>query len=225
MERGRKGSQTTEAIKKTDNRGRKKTRRGRRVGSARHLVGPNELPRPDRVPGRLPGECKTLSPRLSAEPRWQKLPCKIKFDIPNAGHLEGPAEKHACPPLPPPLLTLLLTLSYQLREGTTIELPYWLAGTLSAKSVASLPQPLHAPSRITDTLHSPRRDMIFINLPKPYTARIRNALAASSESVNLRNLGGGGGAFYAGGNRLSNLCVNRYCAEDPKARDVGAPRS
>ncbi|KAM0748616.1 hypothetical protein T439DRAFT_327880 [Meredithblackwellia eburnea MCA 4105] len=92
----------------------------------------------------------------------QKLPCKIKFDIPNSGHLEGTAEKH-------------------LREGTTLELPFWLAATLSAK------------------------DMVDIFTPRPYNSRVRNALSASAESVNLRNLGGGGGAFYAGGTRLTSL--------------------
>lgn len=46
-----------------------------------------------------------------------------------------------------------------------------------------------------------------LGLPKPYTARVRNALSASAESVNLRNLGGGGGAFYAGGSRLESLYV------------------
>jgi GINS complex subunit 3 len=50
-------------------------------------------------------------------------------------------------------------------------------------------------------------DMLNLNLPKPYTTRIRNALDASATSVNLRNLGGGGGAFYAGGIRLEALCV------------------
>jgi GINS complex subunit 3 len=47
--------------------------------------------------------------------------------------------------------------------------------------------------------------MISIQMPKPYTSRVRNALAAAPESVDLRNLGGGGGAFYAGGIRLDGL--------------------
>ncbi|KAI5474898.1 GINS complex, subunit Psf3 [Pseudohyphozyma bogoriensis] len=100
----------------------------------------------------------------------QKLPCKIKLNIPNCGHLEGNAEQH-------------------LKEGTTLELPYWLAGVLSD------------------------RDVLDLTMPRPYTARIRNALAASPDSVNLRNLGGGGGAFYAGGNRLDGLTDDPTLAE------------
>lgn len=53
--------------------------------------------------------------------------------------------------------------------------------------------------------HTQCRDMVSIQMPKPYTSRVRNALAAAPESVDLRNLGGGGGAFYAGGIRLDGL--------------------
>jgi len=49
------------------------------------------------------------------------------------------------------------------------------------------------------------RDMIDLTLPRPYNATVRNALAASPEAVHLRNLGGGGGSFYAGGVRLLSL--------------------
>lgn len=49
--------------------------------------------------------------------------------------------------------------------------------------------------------------MVDLNLPRAYGTRVRNALVASAESVNLRNLGGGGGAFYAGGTRLTELWV------------------
>ncbi|GAA5859793.1 hypothetical protein JCM5296_003644 [Sporobolomyces johnsonii] len=97
----------------------------------------------------------------------QKLPCKVLFDIPNSGHLEGSADK-------------------DLRAGTALELPYWLAAKLSEE------------------------DMIDLTLPRPYNPQVRNALAASPESVHLRNLGGGGGAFYAGGVRLLSL------TEDPQ---------
>ena len=51
--------------------------------------------------------------------------------------------------------------------------------------------------------------MVEIQMPKPYTSRVRNALAAAPESVDLRNLGGGGGAFFSGGIRLDGLCVRR----------------
>lgn len=49
--------------------------------------------------------------------------------------------------------------------------------------------------------------MLNISLPKPYATRIRNALDASANSVNLRNLGGGGGAFYAAGTRIEEMYV------------------
>ncbi|GAA5832579.1 hypothetical protein JCM5353_002197 [Sporobolomyces roseus] len=96
----------------------------------------------------------------------QRLPSKVLFDIPNCGHLEGSADK-------------------DLRQNTTLELPYWLATKLSEE------------------------DMIDLTLPRPYNATVRNALAASPEAVHLRNLGGGGGSFYAGGVRLLSL------TEDP----------
>ncbi|GAA5857060.1 hypothetical protein JCM8547_007937 [Rhodosporidiobolus lusitaniae] len=97
----------------------------------------------------------------------QRLPAKVLFDIPNSGHLEGSAEK-------------------DLKAGSTLELPFWLASQLSEK------------------------DMIDLTLPRAYSPMVRNALQASPESVHLRNLGGGGGSFYAGGMRLLTL------SEDPE---------
>lgn len=43
-----------------------------------------------------------------------------------------------------------------------------------------------------------------LKVPRSYGPRVRNALTASARSVNLRNLGGGGGAFYAGGALLAH---------------------
>ncbi|BGP28674.1 DNA replication protein [Rhodotorula toruloides] len=91
-----------------------------------------------------------------------KLPSKVLLDIPNAGHLEGGTDK-------------------DLRAGTSLELPFWLASKLS------------------------EQDTIDLTLPRAYSPMVRNALSASPESVHLRNLGGGGGAFYAGGMRLLSL--------------------
>ncbi|GAA5888163.1 hypothetical protein JCM16303_003763, partial [Sporobolomyces ruberrimus] len=68
-----------------------------------------------------------------------------------------------------------------LRENTVLELPYWLAMKLSDQ------------------------DIVGLTLPRPYNQTVRNALSASPESVHLRNLGGGGGSFYAGGVRLLSL--------------------
>lgn len=47
--------------------------------------------------------------------------------------------------------------------------------------------------------------MIDLTLPRPYNSTVRNALNALPEAVHLRNLGGGGGSFYAGGVRLLSL--------------------
>ncbi|GAA5831228.1 hypothetical protein JCM3766R1_002974 [Sporobolomyces carnicolor] len=101
----------------------------------------------------------------------QRLPSKVLLDIPNCGHLEGSADK-------------------DLRQNTTLELPYWLATKLS------------------------EQDIIDLTLPRPYNHTVRNALAASPEAVHLRNLGGGGGSFYAGGVRLLQL------TEDPALADT-----
>merc|ERR1711939_619918 len=80
-----------------------------------------------------------------------------------------------------------------LRKGTTLELPYWLG-----ISLASVPD----------------RDYLSIALPKPYSQRVRNALAASARSVNLRNLGGAGGWFFSCGVRLEESI------EDPRLKEV-----
>ncbi|BGP44703.1 DNA replication protein [Rhodotorula kratochvilovae] len=92
----------------------------------------------------------------------QKLPCKVQFDIPNTGHLEGSADK-------------------DLKAGSILELPYWMAEKLYSQ------------------------DTVDLSLPRPYAPQVRHALQASPESVHLRNLGGGGGGFYAGGVRLLRL--------------------
>jgi hypothetical protein len=102
--------------------------------------------------------------------------------------------------------------SEQLREGTALELPYWLVATLSVKYVSKSSTMVSTDRPLTShTLYfsllilGMRRDIIDLTLPRPYTARVRNALAASSAAVNLRNLGGGGGMFYTGGHRLNLL--------------------
>merc|ERR1711939_784406 len=79
-----------------------------------------------------------------------------------------------------------------LRKGTTLELPYWLG-----ISLASVPD----------------RDYLSIALPKPYSQRVRNALAASARSVNLRNLGGAGGWFFACGVRLEESIDDAHLKE------------
>lgn len=51
-----------------------------------------------------------------------------------------------------------------------------------------------------------------LKVPLSYGPRVRNALTASARSVNLRNLGGGGGAFYAGGVLLAHPLKGVYVA-------------
>ncbi|PWN95344.1 hypothetical protein FA09DRAFT_301805 [Tilletiopsis washingtonensis] len=65
-----------------------------------------------------------------------------------------------------------------IRLGTRLELPFWMAEYL--------------------TLH----DFIDISFPRPYAARVRNALAADARSVQLRGLGAW---WYAVGARLGGL--------------------
>ncbi|GJN91528.1 hypothetical protein Rhopal_004551-T1 [Rhodotorula paludigena] len=93
-----------------------------------------------------------------------------QIDVPNAGHLEGSADK-------------------DLKAGTTVELPFWLA----------------------DKLYE--QDTVDLSLPRPYSATVRHALMASPESVHLRNLGGGGGGFYAGGVRFLRLVEDTELAK------------
>jgi len=59
-------------------------------------------------------------------------------------------------------------------------------------------------------------------MPKPYTSRVRNALAAAPEAVDLRNLGGGGGAFYAGGLRLDGLYVEARHLSHPASPSLAS---
>ncbi|GAA5866355.1 hypothetical protein JCM3774_006629 [Rhodotorula dairenensis] len=51
-----------------------------------------------------------------------KLPCRVAFDIPNTGHLEGAAEK-------------------DLRANTSLELPYWLAQKMADQDIVDLTMP------------------------------------------------------------------------------------
>jgi len=102
----------------------------------------------------------------------QKLPCTFKLDVPNLGHLEGTDER-------------------DIRQGTTIELPFWL-GLELARMV--------------------EHDLVSISLPKPYTSRVRNALVASAQSVSLRSLTAG--SFYQVGLKLEDTIT------DPKLKST-----
>ncbi|SCZ90835.1 BZ3500_MvSof-1268-A1-R1_Chr1-3g02298 [Microbotryum saponariae] len=90
----------------------------------------------------------------------QKVSCRFESDVSNLGYLEGSTDQ-------------------DIKAGTTLELPLWLA--LPIEGFAS------------------------ILLPSAYGTRTRNALAASANSVNLKNLGGGGGSFYAVGHKIGSI--------------------
>lgn len=68
----------------------------------------------------------------------------------------------------------------QIHKHTRLELPYWMAQMLAVY------------------------DIITIQQPKPYGARVRSALNASASSVRLRDLVP---YWYAMALRLSQLCV------------------
>ena len=109
-----------------------------------------------------------------------KLPCHFKIDAPGLGHLAGqgvsttPALSAASDKLQAPEEDDPSLI----RLGTRLELPFWMAEYL--------------------TLH----DFIDISFPRPYAARVRNALAADARSVQLRGLGAW---WYAVGSRLGGL--------------------
>jgi len=89
-------------------------------------------------------------------------------------------------------------------SSVKIQLSNYLIGSQrNCRKSVSVPSQSHCRT-IADAFSSDR-DMIDLTLPRPYNATVRNALAASPEAVHLRNLGGGGGSFYAGGVRLLSL--------------------
>lgn len=60
-----------------------------------------------------------------------------------------------------------------------------------------------------------------MSIPRCYAARVRNALVASPMSVDLRNLGGGGTAFFAGGAKLNQMCVTPMKVSTGQAETEG----
>ncbi|CAD6584506.1 MAG: DNA replication protein [Tremellales sp. Tagirdzhanova-0007] len=106
-----------------------------------------------------------------------KLSCTFTLDVPGLGYLEGGNEN-------------------DIRQQAKAELPFWLAQTLSLKSVP--------PSDICPPALLPS-DFTTFPLPAPYTNRVRSALKASAPSVKLSNLVGGGGWWYRWGRRLAEV--------------------
>lgn len=90
-------------------------------------------------------------------------------------------------------MCVVLSLT-QIHKHTRLELPYWMAQILAVY------------------------DIITIQQPRPYGARVRSALDASASSVRLRDLVP---YWYAMALRLSQLCVlpfltNRLDSEEMK---------
>lgn len=80
--------------------------------------------------------------------------------MPNTGHLEGGADKDVRPGSPPEgetewktLHTERLILRLQLRENSTLELPYWLATKASEQCVAFNPARRECPLPLTQLPH------------------------------------------------------------------------
>ncbi|WVQ75970.1 DNA replication complex GINS protein PSF3 [Cryptococcus sp. DSM 104548] len=100
-----------------------------------------------------------------------KLSCTFALDVEGLGYLEGGSEPN-------------------IQEGAKVELPFWLAGTL--------------------TIH----DFTTFIIPLPYSSRVKDALIASATSVKLSNLVGGNGWWYRLGKRLVDIL------EDALASDI-----
>ena len=122
--------------------------------------------------------------------RAQKLPCTFNLDVPGLGHLEGTGERDVR------RRAVRCALSWQIRRGTTIELPFWLGLDLAS---------VHDRQARSVAPPDARSDLLSLALPKPYASRVRNALSASAQSVSLKALNGG--AFFPAGVRLNATCV------------------
>ncbi|KIO32874.1 hypothetical protein M407DRAFT_96542 [Tulasnella calospora MUT 4182] len=91
-----------------------------------------------------------------------KIPCKFEIDVQGLGYIDGGNEK-------------------DIKAGTKMLLPYWLAPTLSLQ------------------------DWVDVEIPQPFSAKVRRALAADARSVKLSNLVGGTGTWYGFGKMMADL--------------------
>ncbi|WVF69769.1 DNA replication complex GINS protein PSF3 [Kwoniella sp. CBS 6097] len=91
-----------------------------------------------------------------------KLSCTFTLDVPGLGYLEGGSEN-------------------DIHQHSKIEMPFWLAQTLSLNEFTTFP------------------------LPPPYSNRVKSALNASAQSVKLSNLVGGNGWWYRWGRRIADV--------------------
>ncbi|WVR04660.1 DNA replication complex GINS protein PSF3 [Kwoniella sp. DSM 27419] len=91
-----------------------------------------------------------------------KLSCTFTLDVPGLGYLEGSTEN-------------------DIHQHAKVELPFWLAQTLSLNEFTTFP------------------------LPPPYSPRVKAALNASAQSVKLSNLVGANGWWYRWGRRIADV--------------------
>ncbi|GFZ47796.1 DNA replication complex GINS protein PSF3 [Saitozyma sp. JCM 24511] len=99
-----------------------------------------------------------------------KLSCTFALDVEGLGYLEGGSEPN-------------------IQQHAKVELPFWLAQTLSLNEFTTFP------------------------LPPPYANRVRSALNASAQSVKLSNLVGGNGWWYRWGRRIADVLDDEPQAE------------
>ncbi|KZW04047.1 hypothetical protein EXIGLDRAFT_758350 [Exidia glandulosa HHB12029] len=92
----------------------------------------------------------------------QKLACTFLTDVPGLGYLDGGKER-------------------DIKKGTKMQLPYWLALPL-----------LYA-------------EHLEFTLPQPFGSRVRNALNADARSVRLASLVGVGNYWYAHGRNVVDI--------------------
>jgi hypothetical protein len=126
-----------------------------------------------------------------------RCPCKFLHTVPNLGYLANQHDKHV--PLRVALCDASLTRGQQLQDKTVVELPFWLG---------------------LDLARMEGREFLALGLPKAFSSRVRNALAASSKAVNLRSLSGG--SFYGAGVKLDDAFVCTW--RRPKAETHGQDR-
>ncbi|KAG8973807.1 DNA replication protein [Tulasnella sp. 425] len=102
-----------------------------------------------------------------------KIQCTFKIDVPGLGYIDGGNEK-------------------DIKAGTKMLLPYWLAPTLSLQ------------------------DWVDVEIPQPFGAKVKRALAADARSVKLSNLVGGTGTWYGFGKMMADLL------QDPQSSELSA---
>ncbi|KIJ56636.1 hypothetical protein M422DRAFT_22788 [Sphaerobolus stellatus SS14] len=100
----------------------------------------------------------------------QKLQCIFSVDVPGLGYLDGGTED-------------------DIKVGSKIQLPYWMASILLLADYADF------------------------TIPSPFNARVKNALNAEPRSVKLSALVGGGGQWYGFGKMVAQLLQREQADE------------